>query len=243
MNNTQLVKKLRQVEDEHFEEVEKELLDGHSQARRDRVMQMYGAARYADRLSAQCASDVMIFLMTVEEEKAYLEYGFTSFADFLNKSELSKYSKTQFYKRRELFLTEGVARYDLFEEWKVPVALRQRLLASGVQIEIDGDEIVIDGKERIAVANPAVVKAIIERQVKESLEKDERLEKQDRKIETLESKVERGESENEELRRNLDGMNETSRIQRAYLHALNAQLLFVEAVGELDDDEKAERGP
>src|SRR4051794_9746997 len=101
MDNS-LQAKLAKVEDDHFADAETEHLASHDQQRRDQAMQMFGAAKYADRLRAQVASQVILFLMSVEENKYYLEFGCKTFVEFLSNGDLSDYSKTQYYKRREL---------------------------------------------------------------------------------------------------------------------------------------------
>src|SRR4051812_19280600 len=171
MNNS-LQAKMAKVEDEHYQQAETEHIEKHDQQRRNQAYMFLGGAMAIDRLKEHLASQVIAAMMTVEEQKLYLEYGYETFADFLSKSEISPYSKTQFYKLRELYLTEGPTNYDLFTNWKLPLTTRKLLADKGVGIELQGDEVVI-GDERINVGETKVIKEVIARLVKDKLDVEE----------------------------------------------------------------------
>lgn len=205
-------------------------------------MQMLGAAKYADRLRAQAASQVILFLMSVEENKYYLDYGYKNFVDFLSNGELSEYSKTQYYKRRELIMSEGVEKYDLFEEWKLPLTVRQKLLSSGTSIEIEGDEVVIGGTERVAVSQPNVLKAVIEKFVKEGIDKDTAVDDLTKKLEKSEARNKQGRQEIEILQRKYDDATQMRPFDRALMMSVHWQLNLLENVSTLPDAERQKRG-
>jgi hypothetical protein len=231
--------KLRKVEDEHALEVHTERQVTHERARRDRAMQMFGAAKYAEGLRAHTATQIIEFLMMVEEEKLYLDYDHETFADFLENSPLSELSKSSYYRMRELYMKEGPQRFDLLSEWKIPARIR-KLLTAG-DIEIDGDEVVIGGEERVSLAEQTTIKAVIERQVKEKLELAAANEKLTKKVEKQKEQINRGQEEYDELRRNFDAVDENTRFERAVMQLMNAFFNLTEAVGELNDEEKTAR--
>jgi hypothetical protein len=241
MDNS-LQAKLAKVEDDHFADAETEHLASHDQQRRDQAMQMFGAAKYADRLRAQVASQVILFLMSVEENKYYLEFGCKTFVEFLSNGDLSDYSKTQYYKRRELVMSEGVEKYDLYEEWKLPLTLREKLLKTGLQIEVEGNEIVIGGTDRVAVSQPTVVKAVIEKLVKEKLDVEVEKHKSDIKADKLQTQLKNGQQEYEILQRKYDDATQMRPFDRSLMMSVHWQLSLLENVSTLPDIELKKRG-
>jgi len=131
---------------------------------RDDVMQMLGAARYAEWIADQSASHVMQFLMTVEDQKLYLATGDTTFVEFLDRSGLR--SKSTYYRQRELLLKEGPDLFDLMEEWGVPARIRQQITAG--EIRIDGKDVYI-GDEILDPGSPTIAKQVIEQLVREKI--------------------------------------------------------------------------
>jgi hypothetical protein len=55
-----------------------------------------GGAMAIDKLQKHLASQVIGAMMTVEEQKLYLDFGYETFADFLTKSDLSPLQKRSF---------------------------------------------------------------------------------------------------------------------------------------------------
>jgi hypothetical protein len=98
-------------------------------------------------------------MMTVEEQKLYLDFGFDTFADFLTKSEISRHSKTQFYKLRELYLTEGPERLRPLHQLETPADNAQAACRQRRPDRARGDEVVIGGEERINVGETKAIKA------------------------------------------------------------------------------------
>lgn len=239
MNNS-LEKKIREVEDEHAAELEQSHLDRHDQIRRDQAMQMLGAAKYADHLRAKSASHVIQFLMTVEEEKIYRDYGFERFVDFLQNSELSDISKSQYYKLRELYLKEGPEQYDWFTAWRIPLVTRQ-LLESG-DIVVEGDEVVIGGEERVPLGEQKVIKSIIEKLVNEKRDIADDLHKAERKAEEKDAKIKQGEADYKELDRNLEALRKRNPFDRAFGELVISFAALHEQIGHLDDARRAAVG-
>lgn len=232
-----LEKRIRAVEDEHAAELEQSHIATHDQLRRDQAMQMLGAAKYADSLRARTASHVIQFLMTVEEEKIYRDYGFDRFVDFLQASELSDISKSQYYRLRELYLKEGPEQYDWFTAWKIPLATRQLLYAGDIVVE--GDEVVIGGQERVPLGEQKVIKSIIEKLVTEKRSATDDLAKSESKIEDLKSKIDTGQKEYNELERNLDALRRHDPFDRSFGELVVSFAALHEQIGQMDDKRRA----
>lgn len=236
-----LQQKIKAVETEHAEQAVEANLTVHSERQREQALLLLGGIRAVDRITDNLSSQVMEALIRFQKDGLHEQFGYERFADFLDKSELSPMKKSEYYRRKELYDAEGGPLYDTFNAARIPISTRRLLAAkNGTEIAIEGDEIVI-GDERANLSDLPTIKALINDFASDNRKLLDQQEKQKAKIEDLTAKIERGEAENEELRRNLDGMNETSRIQRAYLHAVNSLLLLEEAVGELGEAEKQER--
>jgi hypothetical protein len=236
-----LEQKIRAIEDEQYEQAEKEHVAFHDQTKRDEAMQFLGGAMAIDRLKEHLASQVIAALMTIEDQKLYLDYGYSRFAEFLDQCEFSKMSKSQFYKLRDLYLKEGPERYDLFTDWKVPLTTRKLLAAGEVSVEIEGDEVVIGGEERVNVAESRTIKAIIEKLVKEKSALADDLQKQETKLEKQSEKLKQGQADYEELQRNFDSLKDADPFDRALSSAVYSLLNLCESVGQLPDAKRQAR--
>jgi hypothetical protein len=239
--NDSLTKKLREVENDHAEGVVATDLAQYSQTRRDTANRYIGGAMAIDKLKEHLTSQVILALMTVEEEKLYLEFDCQTFAEFLDRKEFSEMSKSTFYRLRDLYLKEGITKFDLLTEWGIPAKLRKQL-DSG-DIEIDGDEIVIGGDERVSIGeSPKVIKAIIEKLVSEKSAISDELAKSEAKSLKQKEQIKQGISEVESLQRNLDALRTGDPHDEALSQAVYSMLQLTEQVGQLPDERKAAKG-
>jgi hypothetical protein len=240
--NDSLQAKLAKVEDDHFEQAETNHIDKHAEIRRNQAFMFLGGAMAIDKLQGHLASQVIAAMMTVEDQKLYLEYGYDTFADFLAKSELSPYSKTQFYKLRELYLTEGPQAYDLFTNWKLPLTTRKLLADKGVQIELRGDEVIIGGEETLNVGETKAIKAVIERLIKDKIDVEEAKSKTEGKVEKLQSQIKTGQSEYDILQRKYDDATQMRPFDRSLMMSVHWQLQHLENVSQMPEAEVKKRG-
>jgi hypothetical protein len=232
---------MAKVEDEHYAEAETNHLHKHGAERAAQAYMFLGGAMAIDRLQSHLASQVIAAMMTIEDQKLYLDFGYETFAEFLTKSEMSPYSKTQFYKLRELYLTEGPDNYDLFTNWKLPLTTRKLLADKNVGIELQGDEVVI-GDERINVGETKAIKAIIERLVKDKLDVEEAKNKTESKVEKLQEKIKVGEGEFQILQRKYDDATQMRPFDRSLMMTVHWQLHLLEHVADLPTEEAKKRG-
>ncbi|MEQ1644896.1 MAG: hypothetical protein ABL959_15715, partial [Pyrinomonadaceae bacterium] len=231
MGNTTLNEKIREVEEQHADEAVSVSLATHDQARRDQANRFLGGAMAIDRLKEHLASQVMTALMTIEEEKLYLDYGHATFAEFLDDNKFSQMSKSTFYRLRELFLKEGPMKYDLLTEWGIPAKLRKQLEAG--DIEIEGNEIVIGGEERVNIGESRAIKAIIEKLVTEKNAVNEDLAKAETKLEKQAAQIKTGSDEITELQRNIDAMHDGDPHDQAFGRCSNAVIQLTNFVSTM----------
>ena len=202
-------------------------------AGRDEVMQMLGAARYAEWIHSQTGSHLMQFLMTVEKDKLYLAAGYKSFVEFLDGSGLK--SKSTYYEHRKLFIAEGPEDYDLFEDLGVPA--RVRLLLTTGDYTVDGDEIVIGGDQRYGFGEGKVIKTAFERLIKDKIAVQGELVKSEKEI----SRLTAIENKYKELKAEVDEENDKPEYVIAYLTAVEAMLTFTSEIWDLPGEMKAAR--
>jgi hypothetical protein len=235
-----LKEKLEQVKDEHLERVIEGQIEKHDLAKNQAAYMLIGGIRSVHRVSDNLNSQVMAAMIQFQKEDMHECFGYKRFADFLDESEFSPMKKSEFYRRKELFDSEGGQIYDAFNAARIPVATRKLLLSGTTQIEIDGDQLII-GDQRADVKNAGAVKDII-LAITEDLrnERTER-EKSDAKAERLDAQVKTGKDEYDELRRNLDALNEQSPVERAFSRALSSMLKLTTEASELSPAEKKKR--
>ena len=143
--STALQKKIRQVEDEHAEETLQNHLQNHSEKTKADALFSLGAIGAADKLARAIArtmsANAMRSLMLFQENKMHEALGFARFDDFLNESEYSPMTKSQFYERKALLEREGDGLFDLLNSSGIPI-YKRKLLGTG-QISLDGETVII----------------------------------------------------------------------------------------------------
>jgi hypothetical protein len=110
----------------------------------------------------------------------------------------------------------------------------RRLLAEkGVGIELEGDEVVIGGQERINVGETKAIKEIIARLVKDTIEVQEQKAKTEGKVEKLQTQIKQGLSEYELLQRKYDDATQMRPFDRSLMMSVHWQLSLLENVSRL----------
>lgn len=249
MNETTLEKKLREVEDEHFGEIEQTRLGELDQDFIIAAHRFHGALEAVTSIARSLTSKTIEGLMEVEDKKYYLAWtdpvtgeNFKRFVDYLNSDEVPDLSKNKYYDLKALLLSEGAEAFDVFSGKKIPVSTRKLLAAKGVEISVDGDDLVIADK-RVPVTDRAAMKELVETVHSVLRERDAREEKQAHTIEKLENTVRAGQEDFEQLQRSLDAMREGDPYDQAISAAVYALLELTETIGQLSDKRKAEVGP
>lgn len=235
-----LKEKLEQVKDEHLERVIEGQIEKHDLAKQQAAHILIGGIRAVHRVSDNLDSQVMAALIQFQKEDMHECFGYKRFADFLDESEFAPMKKSEFYRRKELFESEGGQLYDTFNAARIPIATRKLLLSGTTQIEIDGDQLII-GDQRADVTNAGAVKDIILAITDDLRTERQEAEKQAEKVERLKAQVKTGKEEYDELRRNLDALNEQSPVERAFSRALSTMLKLTSEASELSDTEKKKR--
>jgi hypothetical protein len=196
---------------------------------RDLSHQMLGAAKYATVLHKQTASDLIRFLITVRDEKRYLDYDCQSFDEFLDSGH-SPIPQRTFYRQLELFKLEG-ERYDLMQEWRIPAHVRKQLTDGDIQT--DGTSVTFgDQRFELSDLDTTVARQLIERMVKERIEARKTIEK-----------LEGYKGRYEKLQAEVDEAEEKPAYVIAFMNLIEALNVLVAEVKDLPGEMKGERGP
>lgn len=234
-----LSKKIREVEDEHAEQVEKAIQSKHEKDQHERAMFLMGGISSVDRVSQNLSSQVMTALINFQKENMHEALGFTRFADFLDKSPYSPMSKNDFYRRKEVFEREGSELYDLFNEAKLPLSTRKLLAESNAgEISIDGDKLII-GETEVATTDTDVIKEVVKSLADEIRTANANADKQKKQIDKLNDQIKQGVEEYEILDRKFQGLSEGSPLDRAQSQLVNAFIRFNDELSNSAAIEKA----
>ncbi len=198
------------------------------------------AKSVADSLNAA----LIISLQEVRDSERYLAAGFSRFDEFLDNWQYSPMGYRKFNDNENILKKLGSPlAFDLVRNSGIPLA-KQRLISRG-EVWIEDDKMMVkNGEELVALEisnKPGWTDALVALADAKAEERSLRL-ATEAKLKNKDAQIEAGTRELEKQQRYIDSLTETPRFQRALMHAVNAQLLLIEAVGELDDSEKAARG-
>lgn len=233
--------KIQKLRDEHFENVEGERLTAFDQQFRDDAFEFRGRFKAVSSLNRSLSSGLITALMLVEEKKYWKVWGFASFAAYIDSDEVPEFSKSKYYDLKKLYGAEGPEAFDLFTGNRIPISARKLLAARGVEISVDGDDLVIDD-QRVPIADTKAVADLVEAVHEALSERDAREEKLTAKVEEQDATIKQGVAELQEKDRALNAMNEQTPFERALMAAVNANLKLVAEIKALDADKKAKRG-
>lgn len=235
-----LKEKIEQIKDEHLDLVIEGQIEKHDVARQQAALMLLGGIRAVHRVSDNLDSQVMAALIRFQQEDMHEVFGFKRFADFLDECEHSPMSKGEFYRRKELFETEGGQIYDAFNAARIPLATRKLLLSGTTPIEIDGDELII-GDQRVESSNPNAVKDLVVAIAQELRAEQTERSKSDKKVSDLKQQLQSGKEEYDELRRNLDAVTEQSPFERALTRTVASFLRLIDEAKTLPEADKKRR--
>lgn len=235
-----LSKKLAEVTEEHYTEVIDQNVERFREGQRDRAIEFRGALKAVGNLAGNLQSHYIAGWIRVEDEKSYLHWGYKTFAECLSSDEFPDISKSSFYRIKELFLSEGTQLFDLFSGARIPAKARKLLAEKNIEIKLEDSELVI-GDQRVPVADTSAVKELFNTVYDALRERDVREEAKDKKIEKLESQLEQGKADYDELRRATEANSESTPYSRALLGSVSALIALSEQIKESDPAEMAAR--
>jgi hypothetical protein len=233
----QALEKVRQKADQAITEAVSSSLQSEEASE---LLFRLGEISAAAVISRNLESAVIVGLQRIRDEKKYLALGFDRFDQFLDTWHRAPMKYKRFNYLEGIHDELGPENFDLMRG--SGLSYRQMKMLEAGDIVVDGKDVVI-GEDRVSLGDSHVIRDLVEKLVNDRTAEKNAKQKLERKVETLEAKVERGTEENEELRRSLDEVDATTHFERALMHAINSLLLLGEAVGQLDDFEKKHRGP
>ncbi len=236
-----LQQKIAEIEDEHYDELVKNKFDEHEKAKFGEAMRVFGGIRAVDRLVENISGQVISALSQFQEEKLYRYLGYQNFVDFLNSNDFSLMTKSEFYRQKELLEAEGLEKYDLFNEAKIPLSTR-RLLAkhNGADVILDGDKIIY-GEMEISSTDKSEIKELIKSIAADLRNSNQINEKKEKQIEKLKSQVENGQAEYDQLRRSVDSANDGTPYTLALMKVVGAMIALTGEAKKLSPLEIQER--
>lgn len=120
---------------------------------------------------------LMLSAMEVEKEKLWRWMDLKSFAEYLDCGRFLPFKRDKYYKLEKVFPKETPAVFDLFTGHKIPTDTRLLLAENNVKIDVEGNEIVINGnrspldKASVAALVTAVAESFVLRDHRENVDK------------------------------------------------------------------------
>lgn len=198
---------------------------------KDEALMFLGGIGAINSLTDKLAAQTIRALEAFGESKAYENFGYSTFAEFLDDSPHSPMTKHQYYDRRNALAVEGDSTYNLLNSMGVPLSKR-KLLTDGT-VHLDGDTLVV-GEERIPLTDRRRVVEAIKTLAEEGARK--------------EKKIAKGEEQNKKLKRERDDLKKSgatsgalSDYDTALINLLGAFSVLVNLGFELTDDVRLEK--
>lgn len=235
--------KLSEVKDQHAAEiVEQRAVEASEKAKLEAAF-ILGRVKQNDHIAQAIAtnlgSQTIMALERFQEEKKFKALGFDTFDQFLDNSDLSPMTKTQYYTRRQMMNAHTPEVFDLLTA--VGISMRSQKMLVG-EIAIRGDKLVIGDDEVDVSASGGMLKEAIEKIVDEKRELQTKLAKAEKKVEDQAEKLSRGEQDFEQLQRNFDALRESNPYERMLARTLTNLLELTEHIGDLPDKKKSSAG-
>jgi hypothetical protein len=174
-----------------------------------------GKLKAVNQLHEYLGSTMMRALMLIEEKKIWRLLGYSGFAAFLDSDEVPEFGKTKFYKLKERFINEGDQRFDLLTRHKIPVSTRLALAENGVEIELDGNDIVIGGN-RVPANDKQAVKELFDALKNSFVLRDHR----EKELEKSKDKLKKEVEKQERTIASLQNANSVGLVNTAYMEAV-----------------------
>jgi len=238
--------KLREVEEKHFTDAEQALVAVTDEEFFVEAHEFHGAIRAVTNMARSLTSKNIEGYMQVEAKKYYRVWTnaatgekFKSFAEYLNSDEVPDFSKNKYYELKALLESESAEVFDIFSGQRIAVSTRKLLASKGVEITVDGDDLVIADK-RVPVTDRAAVKELVEAMHETLRERDSREAKLESQLADQKAKADSGEKELEQLQRSLDAMSERDPYERALGGFVVDGLKLCEKISQLDAKRRAE---
>ncbi len=237
--------KISKLKDEDAAQKHGELVSYHDEKAQQEAAFLLGRITQNDHIAqavySNLAAQSIRALERFFDEKRHEAFGYQTLVDFLEKSPMSPMSKRQYYDRLALVREHGDEIFDLLTS--VGISVRsQKMLGTG-ELSIKGDTLYVGDKE-VKIADTGVIKDVLNELFDEKRESQAREAKLKNDNEKLKAQVATGTDEFDQLQRAVDAINEQTPYERAFLAVVKATLTLKTAIEQdLDDDERAERGP
>ena len=236
--------KLQILKEKHELEEYELLTEDVKQKRKERTLFALGGIKAAEQIVASfvsaISSQTLRALEVFQKDRMYLDLGFDKFVDFLQDSEFSPMTKSQYYERKNLIDNEGDIVYDYLNSIGLSVSIRKLLASNDKEITIEGDFLVV-GDEKLAIQESSSIKNILLEIANDNRKLKEENTKKQLKLEKAEQTINDGSKQVEQLRRQLDTNSEGSTFDRAQSRLINAFIKFNDELADVPLVERVDK--
>ncbi|QQS33525.1 MAG: hypothetical protein IPM50_02775 [Acidobacteriota bacterium] len=237
-----LNEQIEKLRDDHAHEMIDNLTSAHQEKSRNDALFFLGRIKQNDHIAQAVASNLSAqsirALEHFQQERMYESFGYSTFVDFLEKSEWSPMTKRQYYDRLNTLRELGDEVFDLLTSAGISVRA-QKLIGKG-DITISEGKLLI-GDQEVSIDNSGVIKQVLVEFVDEMRAKDTKIKTLEQTVTERDTTIEKGRDEINDLRRALDHEAESSPYERALMNAIKAMITLTGEIKELDADERGER--
>lgn len=196
-----LQKRIEEAEDEIAGEIVDARSDAHREAAKMRAMFVLGGVTVAKKVAASLNAEAIKILSRFQEDKMHEDLGFGTFVEFLNESEYSPLTKTQFYDGKGLLEKEGDAMFDMLTE--LGISIRKRKLLGSGNVELSGETLIVhngDDTTEISIHDRSSILDAITALADANAEKSIKLERQKEQLDKADGKIRDAHAETDRIR-------------------------------------------
>lgn len=204
------------------------------------VFFLLGGIDAVNNIARNLNAALIVNLQRIRDERLYLALGHDRFDDFMDNHPRSPMSYKRFNYIEGIFQNIGAIGFDLLTG--SGLSMRQMKLLDAGDIQVEGNDVIIGGEERVSLGESRVMKAVVEKLVKEKIELQGEQAAAEKKAEKLKVQLSQGQSEFEILQRKYDAATSANPFERALMQSVYWLLELKMNVEDLTDADLAKRG-
>lgn len=231
---------LETLHDKAGDVIQSQISGAHEANELNELFFMLGGLNMANSIAKNLDAGVILGLQKIRDEQLYRGLGYMRFDEFLDDHPRSPMKYKRFNYVESVFENVGAVGFDLLSD--SGLSMRQLKQLEAGDIEIQGNEIVIGGGERLPIGEHRAIKAVIEQLVKDKRDAKEETEKAKKNVEKLDGQLKHGQSEYETLQRKYDDATQLRPFDRSLMMSVHWQLNLLENISTLPDAELKKRG-
>jgi hypothetical protein len=227
---------LEQIHAEAEEIIQAEVTEKFTAEQLNDFFFLLGGLNAAHSIATNLTSAVINQLQRIRDERLYLAAGYPRFDAFLDEHPKSPMPYKRFNYVEGIYQKLSPAGFDLLKG--SGLSMRQMKMLEAGDVQIDGNEVIIGGEERVSLGNSRVVHDLVEKLIEDRNEakaETTKLQKQKEKADTV---IEQGRVELETKQRELDALNGEDPMAAAVAYTFSAFNNLIDGLKESDDEAK-----